>query len=257
MGVPERDLIAGGVGDGDEQPSRARRQRSYDPQAARPSERPPTRDVAERLADVLDPAMSVLGIVFLLLVLGEGFARGQELRTGFAVTGWIIWGLFVLEFVARLIVAPSRWGFLRRNWWQVLFLLVPFLRFLRLIRTLRLARAGRLLSSAVRSSRSAGRTLGGRLGWLLAVHVIVVLTTSQLLFEFGAYDRYATALHEVALAAVASQPLVDGVGLVARAFEVVLATYAVVVFGAIAATLGAYFIQRQGEVQERGAPSQG
>ena len=42
------------------------------------------------------------------------------------------------------------------------FLVVPFLRFLRAVRALRAARMGRVVSSAVRTSRTAGRRLSPR-----------------------------------------------------------------------------------------------
>jgi voltage-gated potassium channel len=107
---------------------------------------------------------------------------------------------------------------------------------------LRVARAGRVVSSAVRSSRSAGRLLGSRLSWVAAVSAIVVLASSQLLYAFGLYEQYGDALHAAALATVSGQPLGLEAGL-AKVLEVLLAMYSVVVFAAVAGTLGAYFLQ--------------
>ncbi len=42
----------------------------------------------------------------------------------------------MLEYAARLVIATDRLRFLRRTWWQLLFLALPFLRFLRLVRLL-------------------------------------------------------------------------------------------------------------------------
>ena len=68
----------------------------------------------------------------------------------------------------RAAVARFRARFWRRNWWQLVFLAVPFLRFLRAVRVFRLARVARvtrvggILGAGVRGSRSAGRLLTGQ-----------------------------------------------------------------------------------------------
>ena len=198
---------------------------------------------ADELLDRLTPAMSALGILFVLVVLAEELAReSSALSTVLAVAGWLLWAVFVVEFVARMVVAPDTGRFLKRNWWQVLFLVLPFLRFLRLIRSLRFLRTGRVLSSAVRSSRSARRVLGGRVGWLGAVSAITVLGSSQLLYEFGDYARYGEALHAAALATITGEPLARPDAF-AQVLEVVLAAFSVVVFATLAGSLGAYFLE--------------
>jgi voltage-gated potassium channel len=203
-------------------------------------------DARERWAEVvatrLDGPMSALGMIFLLVVLGQTVATASAVQRPLAVVGWLLWGVFVSEFALRLWVAPSRRRFLRRNWWQVIFLALPMLRFVRLVLVLRAARAGRVVSSAVRSSRSAGRVLSDRLSWLVAVSVIVVLSASQLLFAFGVYELYGDALHAAALVTIVGQPMGQENGL-AKVLDVVLAIWSVGVFAALAGTLGAYFLE--------------
>lgn len=208
----------------------------------------------ELLAARLDRPMSVLGVIFLLVVLGQNVATSPGVQRAFAVLGWVLWAVFVGEFLLRLWLAPSRLGFLRRSWWQVLFLVLPMLRFLRVVALLRVVRAGRVLrvvrvggvvGSAVRSSRSAARILSSRLGWVAAVSAIVVLAGSQLLFTLGYYDDYGDALHAAALATVSGEPLGLDPGL-AKGIEVALIIYSVAVFAALAGSLGAYFVEQQG-----------
>ncbi|HWG94277.1 MAG TPA: hypothetical protein VNU66_08650 [Mycobacteriales bacterium] len=200
----------------------------------------------ERWADVvaarLDAPMSVLGVLFLLVVLGQTLATAPGVQRALTAVGWVLWAVFVAEFLLRLLVAPSSARFLRRNWWQLVFLAVPFLRFVRLVLVLRVARAGRVVSSAVRSSRSAARILSSRLGWLAAVSAIVVLAASQLLLVYGVFDDYGDALYAAALVTVAGQPMQEEAAL-ARVLDVVLAGYSVGVFAALAGTLGAYFLE--------------
>lgn len=213
----------------------------------------------ELLAARLDRPMSMLGVVFLLVVLGQNVASSTGVQRAFSIVGWVLWVVFVAEFLLRLWLAPSRVRFLEKNWWQVLFLLLPMLRFLRALALVRVVRAGRVLrvvraggvvSSAVRSSRSAGRILGSRIGWVTALSAIVVLASSQLLFTQGHYDEYGDALHATALATISGEPL----GLQAalpRVLEVVLVMYSVAVFAALAGTLGAYFFDAQRAEREQ------
>lgn len=197
---------------------------------------------AERLARELDTPMGVLGVLFAFLVLGQSLATAPWLVTTLTVLGWVLWAVFVAELALRAYVAKDQKRFWARNWWQVVFLAVPFLRFARALRTLRLARAGGVLSSAVRSSRSAGRLLSGRITWLGVVTVVIMLAASQLLHVFGAYPDYALALHDAALATMTGEPL-SAPGRLPDVLEVFLAAYSVGVFGTLAGAVGAYFLR--------------
>ena len=191
--------------------------------------------------------MAALGVLFLLVVLGQSLATDAELARWLAVAGWVLWGIFVAEFAFRAYVAPDRRRFWRRNWWQLLFLAVPFLRFVRAVRgALRFLRAARVLSSAVRGSRSAGRLLSSRIGWLAVVTGVVVLAASQLLLVTGSYGTYGPALHDTTLATVTGEPLRPD-DTMARLLNVVLAVYSVAVFATLAGALGAYFLRRDDE----------
>lgn len=208
---------------------------------------------AEQLARRLDTPMSVLGVVFVLVVLAQNLAEDAALVSALAVVGWVLWAVFLAEFLLRAVVAGNQRRFWRRNWWQLVFLAVPFLRFVRalaLVRVFRVARVGGILSAAVRSSRSAGRLLSGRVTWLGVVTGIVILSSSQLLYVFGAYDQYGSALHETALSTVTGAPL-SAEGEAVRVLEVSLAVYSVVVFATLAGALGAYFLQQREDERER------
>lgn len=201
---------------------------------------------AEALSRRLDRPMGVLGLIFLFVVLGQTLA-GPPLTSVLAVAGWVLWAAFVAELALRAYVAQDQRLFWRRNWWQVVFLALPFLRVLRAARALRLvrvARVGGVLSSAVRGSRSAGRLLGGRVGWLAAVTAVVILAASQLLYLLETFDAYADALHGAALATITGEPLASPAP-AARIIEVVLSVYSVAVFATLAGALGAYFLEQR------------
>ena len=208
--------------------------------------------VAAHLEERMDGPVAALGVVFVLVVLAENVAdpRGK-LAAVLAVAGWLLWAVFAFEFALRMVIAPSTWGFLRRNWWQLAFLVLPFLRFARVLARLRLARVGRVgrvVSSAVRGTRSATVTLSSRVAWLAAATAIVILAGSQILYQTGAFDRYGEALHAVALATITGEPLGRDAA-AAQLADVLLSLYSVVVFAALAGMLGAFFFQRGGEQQ--------
>lgn len=207
------------------------------------------RTVKDRFGGIDTPASlgGMFAMIGTLVFLGALIAAGAGgLSLTLTIVGWIIWLAFAAEFIARMAVAPETGTFLKRNWWQALFLVLPFLRILRLVRIFRFARTGRVLSSAIRSSRSAHRALGSRVGWLAVISAIAILASSQLLFEFGISENYADALHAAALATITGEPIAQPDAF-SRILEVGLAAFSVVVFATLAGTLGAYFLERSSE----------
>lgn len=213
--------------------------------------------LAEAIIEQLDRPMAALGIVFLLLVLAETVIgpRGA-VGTTFQVLTWLIIAVFTGEFLLRLYVAPSRLKFLRRNWAQVIFLVLPFLRLFRVLRALRFlrfGRAGRILSSALRVTRTAGRRLRGRIAWLATVTAAVILAASQLLYEFGDVEPYSEALYRAAMATITGEPTtIDGIG---RLLDVVLAGFSVAVFATLAGIVGAFLIERRAVEADAALPA--
>lgn len=206
-------------------------------------------EVAQDIFLRLNPVMGWLAGIFVLVIAGDAIVAGESpYATIFTVAGWCIWAIFVLDFAVRMMIAPSKRTFLRKNWWQVLFLVLPFLAFLRFFIAVRVARAGRLLSAAVRGTRSAASNLRNRLSTLAAVTTIVILLSANVLFEFGGIRPYGLALHDAAMATIAGEST-SGTNAVAQLLNVVLALYSVVVFAAVAGSVGAFFLERRAEDQ--------
>jgi voltage-gated potassium channel len=216
---------------------------------------------AEILARRLDRPMGLLGIVFLFVVLGQLLIIDAGWTLVFAVLGWIFWVIFVAEFLLRAYIARFQKAFWKRNWWQAVFLLVPFLRFVRALQVLRFAkltrftRVGGILSAGVRGSRSAARLLSTRIGWLIALTAVVVLGASQLLYAFGSHSDYSDALYEAALATITG----DGITTddpFSRVLHVALSVYSVAVFATLAGSLGAFFLRGDEASPDQGSPAE-
>lgn len=216
----------------------------------------------ERLAalveDRLDPVMAVLGIVWVGFVLYEQAAPPDQ-RDELLLVSNIIWGVFVLEFLVKVSVAGRPVRFLVRRWFSVVFLLLPALRVLRVLRAVRVLRilpAARVVSSGYRAIGNAGKLLRGRIAFLAAATVIVILSGGQLLyvFEYAAegVDGLGDALWWSANLAISSSHVYEAGSLVGRLLVLALSAYAVVVFAALAATLGAFFVEARSEREGEG-----
>lgn len=222
-------------------------------QVSSPEESDERIHAAEAFAARLDRPMGYLGLIFLFVILGQLLITEPRWVLALNVTAWVFWAIFVGEFLLRAYIARFQTKFWKRNWWQVIFLLVPFLRFFRAVQSLRLVRvarltrltrAGGILSAGVRGSRSAGRLLSSRIGTLVAVTLVVILASSQFLYAFDADASYGIVLYETALATIIGSGFTTQTVL-SRFVHVGLATYSVAVFATLAGTLGAYFLRGQ------------
>lgn len=196
--------------------------------------------LAESIAAWLDVPLTAAGVLLVIVIVADGVTpAGSGWKTVWLVAGWALWALFAVELFLRLVIAPSTTAFLRRNWWQLVFLAVPFLRFLRAFT--RSARVARAVSTSVRGTRTAARQLTSRVAWLASVTVGVVLASGQVLYEYGPGLTYGQSLHRAALAAVSGEPVGSG-GAVVASIDIALAVYATVFFAALAGALGAFFL---------------
>lgn len=88
--------------------------------------------------------MFLLAIVWLylfVLELAKGLTAFQDILI------YIIWALFVFEFLLKLFLSPRKISYIKRNWITVIALIVPALRVFRLLNALRLLQSTRFISS--------------------------------------------------------------------------------------------------------------
>jgi len=169
-------------------------ERAESAEAARLRDDPDRReDLRERLDRYLDVPLALASVLMVLLAVIELSGEvGGPWRWRLAALGWSLWGLFFVEFVVKFALAPVKRAYLRRNWLDVLVLLVPFLRFLKVLGVLRATRALPLFRLAVFGGRGSGGALAllrrRRLGQLALVSVMVILlgAAAGLLLEAGA-----------------------------------------------------------------------
>lgn len=205
--------------------------------------------------------MVILGFVWLALLVFE-LAWGE--RAWSQWLGMAIWVVFVLDFLLRLALAPRRLTYLRHNWLTLIAVAVPPLRVFRLARALRLLRFGRglllvrVLASLSRGARTLGRTMRRRgLGYVVLLTTVVVLVSAAGMYAFEtgpqgrAFASYAEALWWTAM-------LMTTLGSdywprtpEGRVLSLLLAVYAVAVFGYIAGALASYFVDQDADLVDK------
>lgn len=212
----------------------------------------------ERLAALferrLDPVMAVLAVVWAAFVFYE-LAAPADQRDELRIIGDVVWGIFVLEFVAKLAISGRPLRFVRRRWPSVLFLALPALRALRVVaslRTLRLLPVARVVGSSYRTIGTARSLLGSRLVFLAVTTLAVVVGGAQLLFLLepgggAGADRLGETLWWSANLALSGTYVFEPASLLGRIVSLLLSGYAMVVFASLAATLGTFFVEQRAE----------
>ena len=205
--------------------------------------------------------MQVLGFVWLALLVVELTSGLSPLMTT-ATT--VIWIIFILDFILRFTLAPSKLRYLRANWLGVLSLLVPAIRVFRLARTVRVFRLAsaargtrfvRVIGSLNRGMRALGRTMNRRgLGYVLALTALVALGGAAGMYAFerdvpggAGLDDYPTALWWTLMLLTTMGSSYWPVTAEGRVLCLLLSIYAFTVFGYVTASLASYFIGRDAE----------
>ena len=92
----------------------------------------------EKTAYKTDLLLWFLSIPLLPIILAEFFTEvPSEVQLYFKSYYFILWMVFVVEFVLRLVLASDRAAYLRENWIDVLVVLTPVFRVFRVFRFMR------------------------------------------------------------------------------------------------------------------------
>ena len=219
-------------------------------------------EILERLESWLETPMIVLGFIWLALLIAE-------LRWGInpflETLGTVIWAIFILDFVLRLVIAPHKFSYLKKNWLTVIALIVPALRILRIVRVvrvLRLARATRglrlvrVVTSLNRGMKAISASFGRRgFGYILALTLIVNLAGAAGMYAFEremprGFDSYGTALWWTAMLLTTMGTEYWPQTAEGRVLCFLLSVYGFAVFGYVTAALASYFVGRDANTED-------
>ncbi len=212
-----------------------------------------------QLFDWLDPVITALGLLALLLLLVE-FAADLSPRqaTWVGRAQLAIWAIFALEFAVQFTLAPAKLRYLRTHWLAAIAVALPALRVfraLRAVRVLRSLRLIRLIGGTNRAMRALREILRGRqFGYLVALTLLVVAASSAGIHVFERDQPDATirtvgdAVWWVACTVTTVNSEKYAVSPEGRVLAVLLRIYAVAIFGLITANIASYLVgKRQAE----------
>lgn len=212
---------------------------------------------------ILEGPMIFLGFVWLVLLIVELIWGINKILEYISLS---IWGVFIIDFLIKIILAPEKLDFLKKNWLTSISLFIPALRvfrifrFVRLLRSLQGLRLVRLVSSINRSLRSLGKTMQRRaFGYVMITTLIVTFTGAAGMFAlekttpgFTSYwlSLWWTAMHVITAGNEFHPATPEGRGL-----GFLISVFGFSIFGYFTATFATYFIGRDAE--EKDAPIAG
>jgi voltage-gated potassium channel len=193
--------------------------------------------------------MIVLALLWLVIfAIPYAAALPSEVAETLAVADYCVWAVFVVEYLVKLYLAPSRAWFVRHHLVDLAVIALPLFRPLRAGRLLRVGRAGVILASALRRAQAIA-THRGLHYLLLAVFAIIVAGAALAL----GFENHAdgSRLHDFGDAlwwAIVTTTTV-GYGDLApvtaggRGIAVALMLVGIGMIGVLTATVASYFVE--------------
>lgn len=140
-------------------------------------------ELAEAFDRYTEFPMLCLALAFIpVLIVPWLFDLPAAWGVAFNTANGMIWATFALELVIKTYLAPRRVAYLRRHWFDIIVVTVPFLRPLRIAQSARVLRAGRSLrvaGIAARSAHSLRAVLEEHgLHYVLAVGILLVVASA-------------------------------------------------------------------------------
>lgn len=213
------------------------------------------------LEEWLRMPMAVLSAVWLAILIFDLTGNSNAVLT---VVGTVIWIIFIVEFIVRLVIAPEKLRFLKRNVLTLVALVVPALRllrafaFVRAVGVVRGASLVRVVGVVNRTMNALRRTLRRRaFGYVIGLTAAVWFAGAAGMYnlepskEFsGGFTSYWDALWwtGMLLTSIGSQywpQTAEG-----RVLGFLLSLYGLGVLGYITATIASFFIGRDAESDE-------
>jgi voltage-gated potassium channel len=215
-----------------------------------------SQNACDRFSAATDLPLTILSLLWLpILIVPFAVALPANISDAFDGIDYFIWAVFTVGYLARLYLSPSRREFASHHVLDLVVVALPMfrpLRALRLLRLLNLARAGVVLTDALRRARSLLSHRG--LHFVLVAVVAIVFVSAAL--EFGFEHRAAGAtIHSYADALWWAMVTVTTVGYGdkypvtagGRGVAVALMLVGIGLIGVLTATIASFFVQERAD----------
>ena len=212
-----------------------------------------SQDAYDHFSAFVEIPMTVLALLWLPVLVIPAIVH-VSVATGHALdtVDYLVWAVFVAEYLIKLYLAPSRWRFFRGHLIDLLVIAIPVFRPLRVLRLLRFARTGLTLAEVLGRARSLLTHRG--LHFVLLSVLAIVLVGAALEFGFENHARgsnihsYADALWW-AIVTITTVGYGDTYPVTAagRGVAVVLMLTGIGLVGVLSATIASYFVGQQAD----------
>jgi voltage-gated potassium channel len=212
---------------------------------------------------LLDGPMIFLGFAWLVLLIIE-FIWGLPILLQYvSITIWII---FIIDFIIKLILAPLKIKFIKKNWLTAISLLIPALRIFRIFRFIKIVQGVRsvslvrIISSLNRSMRSLRSTMKRRaFGYVAMLAVVVTFGGAAGMYALEnphpGFNNYGMALWWTAMRIITAGSDFFPQSPEGRGLAFLLSLFGYAIFGYVTATFATFFIGRDAE--EKNTPVAG
>lgn len=153
----------------------------------------------ERIEAKLEPIMLALSALFVVVFIIPTITDvSDESEAWLSIAGWVVWGLFVIEYVWLLALSPVRTAWVTSHKLDLMIIVLPFLRPIRFVRVVRMATTTTAIGRALVSLRRIGTRPGFQPFFGLLALFMLLSAGLVLVFEHeqpgASIDNISTAL---------------------------------------------------------------
>lgn len=210
------------------------------------------------IEEILEGPMILLGFVWLVLLVIE-LVWGVNKMVEYVIL--TIWGIFIIDFLIKFILAPQKLSYLKKNWLTAISLFIPALRvfrvfrFVRLLRGLRGIRLVRVISSLNRSMRSLGKTMQRRaFGYVMIISLFAIFAGAAGMYALEnpnpGFTSYGLSLYWTAMRVITSGTEFSPMTTEGRLLGFLITVFGFTIFGYVTAAFATYFIGRDAEEED-------
>lgn|SRR5215813_3908587 len=215
-----------------------------------------SQEAYDRFSAAVELPLTILALLWLpILIIPLVVDLPADVAVTFNAFDYFVWAAFVVEYLVKLYLAPSRWQFFTHHLLDLAVVALPMfrpLRALRLFRLVNLARVGIVFANGLRRTRAVAAHRGLHLVLLAVLGVVIVCSAMELGFEqqvsgssirnFG--DALWWAIVTVTTVGYGDRYPVSAGG---RGVAVVLMLIGIGLIGVLTATVASYFVEEKAD----------
>jgi len=212
----------------------------------------------ERYTEV--PMLALVIVMIGTLIAPMVWQFNDQTKLIFEIADWVIWGLFALELFVKTYLSSNRLAYLKKNWLDVVVVIIPLLRVFRIFRAFRLLRVVRLSRVLVFFAKFTTeiKTIFSRHGfnYLFVIFVSAIALGTVLTYNFDQHAQTGIDSIQTSLWLIVVNAFTGGYANVypetpeAKTVSVILIIVGTVLVSYFTASLASYFTEKEQDVEQ-------